>query len=136
VSITPDDIRAYANLPQEVPEALISSHIEIAQRDLARATGIDAAPDDLDEQWAEALTVRALASAFPWLNTFALDGAAKVGRLEGAVEYRFLDPEEVEEKIKNLNARFEELVSVLTPIDTSETPPDEASVGSLSMMSV
>ncbi len=136
MSITPDEIRAYANLPQEVPETLFSKHIEIAQRDLARATGIDAAPDGLDEQWAEALTVCALASAFPWLNTFALDGAAKVGRLEGSVEYRFLDADEVEEKVKNLNARFEELVSVLTPADPGETPPDEASLGSLSMMSV
>ena len=136
MSITPDEIRAYANLPQEVPETLFSRHIEIAQRDLARATGIDAAPDGHDEQWAEALTVRALASAFPWLNTFALDGAAKVGRLEGSVEYRFLDPEEVEEKVRNLNARFEELVSVLTPADPGETPPDEVSFGSITMMSV
>ncbi len=136
MSITPDEIRAYANLPQEVPEALLSRHIEIARRDLARAAGITAAPAGLDEQWAEALTVRALASAFPWLNTFALDGAAKVGRLEGSVEYRFLDAEEVEEKVKSLNARFEELVSALTPADPGETPPDEASAGSLSMMSV
>ncbi len=136
MSMTPDEIRDYANLPQEVPEALLSRHIEIARRDLARATGIDAAPDGLDEQWAEALTVRALASAFPWLNTFALNGAAKVGRLEGSVEYRFLDADEVEEKVKNLNARFEELVSVLTPADPGETPPDEANLGSLSMMSV
>ncbi len=136
MSMTPDEIRDYANLPQEVPEALLSRHIEIARRDLARATGIDAAPDGLDEQWTEALTVRALASAFPWLNTFALNGAAKVGRLEGSVEYRFLDADEVEEKVKNLNARFEELVSVLTPADPGETPPDEANLGSLSMMSV
>jgi len=136
VSITPDEIRAYANLPQEVPETLFSNHIEIARRDLARATGIEAAPDDLDEQWAEALTVRALASAFPWLNTFALDGAAKVGRLEGSVEYRFLDADEVEEKVKTLNARFEELVSILTPADPGETPTDEVSFSSLSMMSV
>lgn len=136
MSITPDEIRVYANLPKEVPEALLSRHAEIALRDLARATGVDAAPEGLNEQWAEALTVRALASAFPWLNTFALDGAAKVGRLEGSVEYRFLDPEEVEEKVRNLNARFEELVSVLTPADPGETPPDEVSFGSITMMSV
>ncbi len=136
MGITPADIRVFANLPQEVPEALLTRHIEIAQRDLARATGIDAAPLGLDEQWAEALTLRALASAFPWLNTFALDGAAKVGRLEGSVDYRFLAPDEVEAKIKSLNTRFEELVSLLTPTDPSETPPDEASLGSLSMMSI
>ncbi|MFV0410238.1 MAG: hypothetical protein ACK5LJ_11255 [Paracoccus sp. (in: a-proteobacteria)] len=134
MSITPDEIRAYANLPQEVPETLLSKHIGIATRDLVRATGIDVAPVGLDEQWAEALTVRALASAFPWLNTFALDGAAKVGRLEGSVEYRFLTADEVEEKLKNLNARFEELVAALVPPD--EAPPEGVSFGSISMMSV
>ena len=136
MSITPGEIKVYANLPQEVPDALLARHIEIAERDLARATGLTAAPAGLVEQWAEALTLRALASAFPWLNTFALDGAAKVGRMEGSVEYRFLDAGEVEEKVKNLNARFEELVSLLTPDDPGETPPTEARLGALSMMAV
>jgi hypothetical protein len=136
VSVTPADIRAYANLPNEVPEALLASHIEIATRDLGRATGVMDAPDGLHEEWAEALTVRALASAYPWLNTFALNGAAKVGRLEGSVEFRFLDAEEVEKKIENLNGRFAELVAMLTPQSPDETPPDEVGLGAISMMSI
>lgn len=102
---------------------MLSKHIKIATRDLSRATGVAGAPDGLDEEWTEALTVRALASVFPWLNTFALDGAAKVGRLEGSVEYRFLDAEEVEEKVTGLMGRFEELVAILTPAPDGE---DEA----------
>lgn len=136
MTITPNDIRTFANLPSEVPEALLSEHIEVALRDLADATGVDVAPPGLAKQWTEALTVRALASAFPWLNTFALDGAAKVGRLEGSVEYRFLDADEVEGRVKILNARFAELVSLMAPADASEPTPNEASTGSLSMMSV
>lgn len=133
--ITPAEIRVYANLPPEVPQDLLTRHIEIATRDLAAATGVIIAPDGLEAEWNEALTVGALASAFPWLNTFALDGAAKVGRLEGSVEYRFLDADEVEERVKTLNARFDELVAMLKPANPPETPPDE-SFGSVSMMSV
>ncbi|KMW60784.1 hypothetical protein AIOL_000949 [Candidatus Rhodobacter oscarellae] len=102
-------------------------HIEIAERALASAAGVAVAPDGLEQEWIEALTVRALASVFPWLNTFALDGAAKVGRLEGSVEYRFLDADEVEAKVKGLMCRFEELVAKVTPADPADETPDQAS---------
>lgn len=128
VEVTPNDIRAYANLPNEVPEALLSKHIGIAKRDLTRATGVASAPDGQDEEWAEALTVCALASAFTWLNTFALDGASKVGALEGSVEYRFLDVEEVGGKIKHLEARFTELVGVLTPAPEGDNTDGQANL--------
>jgi hypothetical protein len=134
--VTPAEIRAYANLPSEVPEALLEKHIGIATRDLTRATGVAAAPDGKAEIWAEALTVRALASVFPWLNTFALDGAAKVGRLEGSVEYRFLDAEEVEARVDELNGRFDELVAELAPVETSETPSDQVSTGVATLIAV
>lgn len=134
--ITPAEIRAYANLPGEVPEALLSKHLRVAERDLIRATGIAAAPADLGEQWNEALIVRALASAFPWLNTFALDGAAKVGRLEGSVEYRFLNPDEVEARIEALTARYAALVVRLTAPEGEDTPPDAHNFGSIFMAAI
>jgi hypothetical protein len=126
-NIQPNDIRAFANLPIEVPEALLSKHIGIATRDLTRATGLDAAPQDKAEIWGEALTVCALASVFPWLNTFALDGAAKVGRLEGSVDYRFLDAEDVEEKVSKLQSRFDELVAILAPDDADQETKGQVS---------
>lgn len=126
-TVTPAEIRAFANLPSEVPEALLTKHIEIAERALASATGVAVAPEDLEQEWTEALTVRALASVFPWLNTFALDGAAKVGRLEGSVEYRFLDADEVEAKVKGLMSRFEELVAKVTPADPADEAQGQAS---------
>lgn len=135
-AVTPAEIRAYANLPAEVPEALLAKHLDIAARDLVRATGVTAAPEGLDQEWAEALTVCALASVFPWLNTFALSGAAKVGRLEGSVEYRFLTPEEVEEQVNTLTARFEELAAIITPAEDGETATDQVSLGITSMMSI
>lgn len=135
-AVTPAEIRAYANLPEEVSEALLAKHVEIATGDMVRATGVAAAPEGLEQEWAEALTVCALASAFPWLNTFALSGAAKVGRLEGSVEYRFLTPEEVEEQVNTLAARFEELVAIITPADDGETATDQVSLGITSMMSI
>ena len=127
VTVTPAEIRAFANLPSEVPEALLAKHIEIAERALASAAGVADAPEGLEQEWTEALTVRALASVFPWLNTFALDGAAKVGRLEGSVEYRFLDADEVEAKVKGLMSRFEELVAKVTPADPADETQGQAS---------
>lgn len=126
-TVTPAKVRAFANLPSEVPEALLAEHIEIAERALASAAGVTVAPEDLEKEWTEALTVRALASVFPWLNTFALDGAAKVGRLEGSVEYRFLDADEVDAKVKGLMSRFEELVAKVTPADPADETQGQAS---------
>ncbi|MDO5643903.1 MAG: hypothetical protein Q4G26_16135 [Paracoccus sp. (in: a-proteobacteria)] len=120
-AITPEAVRAYANLPREVPDSLLADHIGIAARDLSRRTGRPTAPAGQEADWTEALIVRALASVFPWLNTFALDGAAKVGRLEGSVEYRFLDPEDVAARVDALMNRFDELVALLMP-DDPETP--------------
>jgi len=134
--ITPAEVRAYANLPTEVPEALLGRHIEIAKRDLEKASGVMVAPDGHAQEWTEALTVRALASAFPWLNTFALDGAAKVGRLEGSVEYRFLDAEEVEKKCEMLNNRFDELVAKMARADADDETPDQVGLGITSLMAV
>lgn len=135
--VTPADIRAYANLPAEVPEALFLKHIEIAMRDLVKASGVTVAPEGHEEEWSEALTVRALASAYPWLNTFALDGAAKVGRLEGSIEYRFLDAEEVEKKVDKLNTRFDELVAQMPKPDADdETTPDQVGLGITSLMAI
>lgn len=108
-AVTPEVIREFANLPSEVPDALLTRHIGIATGDLTGRVGVTDAPEGHEENWCEAITVRSLASAFPWLNTFALEGAAKVGRLEGSVEFRFLNPDEVDARIAELNARFTEL---------------------------
>lgn len=135
-TVTPAEIRAYANLPSEVPEALLSKHIEIAERDLIKASGVEVAPEGHEQEWIEALTVRALASAFPWLNTFALDGAAKVGRLEGSVEYRFLDADDVEAKCENLNNRFDELVAKMPRADVDDETPDQVGLGITSLMAI
>lgn len=134
-SITPAELRAYANLPSEVPEALLTAHIGIALRDLVAATGVEDAPAAKSSEWAEALTVRALASVFPWLNTFALDGAAKVGRLEGAVEYRFLDAEDVAGRVTTLNARFGELCAQIAPPVATEDP-SRVDLGAIGLMAI
>jgi hypothetical protein len=133
-TVTPAEIRAYANLPSEVPGDLLSKHIEIAQRDLVKASGVAVAPEGHEQEWIEALTVRALASAFTWLNTFALDGAAKVGRLEGSVQYRFLDAEDVEKKCETLNNRFDELVAKMPQPDADDEMPDQVGLGITSLM--
>ena len=121
-TVTIEAIRSYANLPNEAPSALLERHLDVARRDLSRATGFEAAPKGAQELWDEALIVRALAGAFPWLNTFALDGAAKVGRLEGSIEARFLDAQEVEARVGALNARFDALVGRIVGHGRGERP--------------
>ncbi len=106
-------LRAYANLPSEVPEALLATHLGYAEAELRRLLAVAAVPAEAVALWDEAVTVRALASLLPWLNTFALDGAAKVGRLEGAVEYRFLTPEDVAARVRDLMQRFGALVAAI-----------------------
>lgn len=116
-----DRLRDYAALPSEVPDSLLSAHLDAAERFMRGRLMIAAAPSGFEPVWAEAATVKALASALPWLNTFALSGAAKVGRLDGNVEFRFLTPDEVEAREKRLLARFDELIASLQ----IATAPDE-----------
>lgn len=134
--ITPQAVRDYANLPSEVPEPLLTKHIKIAERDLVRATGVAGASDNQLDEWEEALIVRSLASVFPWLHTFALSGAAKVGKLEGSVEYRFLDADEADAAVTRLNARFSELVSKLTPTDTDNDAQEQVAAGGFWLASI
>lgn len=133
---TPATLRAYANLPSEVPEALLETHLASAEADLKRGVAFDAAPVTHVAEWQEAVTVRALASAMPWLNTFALDGAAKVGRLEGTVEFRFLTPDDVAARVAALNARFDELVAVLRATLTPATATASVNAGGFSFDAV
>ena len=137
--IAPSDVRRFAGLPSEVPDTLLTTHIAVALRELKRRVGVEGlgAASPLTEAWKEALTVKALASAYPWFNSFALDGAAKVGRLEGAVEYRFLDASETDARIERLDERFDVLVSEIR-IGLSPPGDNEISVdsGAMSMMAI
>ena len=44
--VTAEIVKAYANLPKEVPAALLERHLDAARRDLAGVTGPEAAPLD------------------------------------------------------------------------------------------
>lgn len=133
----PAALRAYANLPSEVPDALLARHVGIGLRELQRLTGLAAAPEGGADAWEEAVTVRALASVFPWLNTFALDGAAKVARLEGTLEARFLDASEVEARAEALMQRFAELLSEIAPDGVEDlNPGDPVDIGPITMIAI
>lgn len=135
-AITPEDLRVYAGLPSEVPDSLLSRHIVVAAAQLSRDLGRSSPPaENQEEAHAEALTVCALASAFPWLNTFALQGASKVGRLDGAIEYRFLSPEEVQDRIDALMDRYAALKGELLATDDVD-PPGQVSTGGFGMVAI
>lgn len=135
-AITPAEIRTWAGLPAEVPETLLTEHIGVAARDLSRRTGQQEPTAGQEDDWAEALTVRAIASAFPWLNTFALSGSAKVGRLEGSVEYRFLTPDEVKARVDELMDQFDELVARLAPASRDDDDTAAVSTGGITLIAI
>ncbi|WP_043700667.1 hypothetical protein [Tepidimonas taiwanensis] len=91
--MTPERVRELTGWPPEVPDAVLDAHLDLARREVAARVppALAAHPEALD-----AVAWLAAASAAPVLHTFALSGAAKVGRLEGAVEWRFLSPAEAE----------------------------------------
>ncbi|MFS4437853.1 hypothetical protein ACMA5I_06545 [Paracoccaceae bacterium GXU_MW_L88] len=135
ITITPQDVREFANLPSEVPDTLLTKHIRIAARDLASRSGVMVPPVEAEETWQEALTVRALASVYPWLNTFALDGAAKIGRLEGSVQYRFLDADDTDARVQVLMDRFHELAGEIASASNDDDDPTPR-FGGLTMIAI
>lgn len=141
-----DEVRAYANLPCEVPDALLTLHLAIAGRDLRLATGIAAPNTQLIDpltslplpcavHWTEAHIVKTIHSVLPYLHTFVLSGAAKAARLIGAdnsVEFRFHTTDEVAAMQDKLESRFQELVARITCEGEPKTEP----AGSIIMMAI
>ncbi|CAE7405628.1 xkdF [Symbiodinium microadriaticum] len=125
-----------------VPAALLEEHLDVAIRAVKADTGFDTAPSGFEGDWDEAVKIYAICSVFPWLNTFALDGAARVGRLEGAIEARFLDADDTEGRIALLKDRFTDLVRRIRQ-DSGEggdlelgDPPDDGGSGDSEIGSV
>ncbi|WP_141054549.1 hypothetical protein [Tepidiphilus succinatimandens] len=108
--MTPQRVRELTGWPPEVPEEMILSHLGLAQRQFAqRLPGV--APSSQDAQ--DAISWLAAASLAPLLHAFALSGAAKVGRLEGAVEWRFLTPVEAQAFARHCQDEAEKCISRL-----------------------
>ena len=116
---TVTDLRAFARWPAEVPADFLTVHLTAALRDLQRDTGLLAAPDGQAGAWLEAQLARAYALAVPFLNTFAVDGAARTGRLLGNAEFQFLTAEEALTLASRQEERYRRLVDALTPDGTA-----------------
>ena len=114
-------LRAYARWTAEVPEDFLAVHLAAALRDLQRDTGLTAAPEGQAEAWAEARLARAYALALPFLHTFTVDGAARVGRLMGNAEFEFLTAAEALALAGRQDERYRRLVDGLTP-DATDAP--------------
>ncbi len=128
--MTPERVRELTGWPLDVPDALIEAHLDLARREVAARV-----PPALATH-AEALDAvawLAAASAAPLLHTFALSGAAKVGRLEGAVEWRFLSPAEAVGFAAHCRAQAQACLSRLLAL-AAET--DYRAAGAIFMASV
>jgi hypothetical protein len=89
--MTPERVRELTGWPPDVPEAILLAHLSAATRTVQALTTARAGAD-----YEDAIAWEAAATAAPMLHTFALAGAAKVGRLEGGLDWRFLSPEEAQ----------------------------------------
>lgn len=97
--MTPVRVRELTGWPEEVPDALLAAHLDAAKRAI---DGLTTARSGAD--YADAIAWEAARTVCPVLNTFALSGAAKVGRLEGGLEWRFLAPHEVDQMTRRFAA--------------------------------
>jgi hypothetical protein len=106
--MTPERMRELMGWPPEVPDALLETHLDLAGRTMAARVPAEAraGPD-----WGDALAWEAARTALPVLHTFALSGAAKIGRLDGTVEWRFLTPSETEALQKLCAAQVEACIA-------------------------
>jgi len=121
--MTPAELRTLMGWPAEVPEDLLARHIDSAERALRPRLAAEPPAEGADgrQDWVDAVLWRAAASVVPTIHTFALTGAAKVGRMEGSVEWRFLGPEEARSLAEDLEARSEAALGRLIEA-ADETP--------------
>lgn len=113
--ITAEDVRAYANFPSDVPSGFLENHVRFA---IARLEDEYASFNLFDEKVKkQAAIIATLISAYPWLNTFALDGAAKVGRLEGSISYKFSSQDDVDIAVERLERQLKSLLSNAQIVD-------------------
>ena len=105
--MTPAELRTLMGWPAEVPDDLLARHIAEAERAQRARLPFEPPAEGADGRadWVSAVLWQAAASVVPTVHTFALTGAAKVGRLEGSVEWRFLGPEDVRSLQQDLEAR-------------------------------
>lgn len=117
--MTPERLRELTGWPADVPDSLLAAHLAAAGREGALL--LEREPDPAVADEADMVCWLAAASVVPLLHTFALSGAAKVGRLEGTVEWRFLDWEESRSLASYCRG---EAHKCLVRIKSSETPSD------------
>lgn len=112
--MTPERVRELTGWPEDVPEALLLAHLAAAKRAIDGQTTSRAGAD-----YEEAICWEAARTVCPLLNTFALSGAAKVGRLEGGIEWRFLAPHEVEGLARQFARLRDQCLARLAPAAAS-----------------
>jgi hypothetical protein len=120
----PGELKTLFNLPAEVPDTLLSRHLESAERDLRRDSGAtpELVPEEVVFVWEEALAYLAYSYAVPFLNTFTLQGAARAERLAVHLDARFLDNEEQSALIGLLRERYQQLLAVIQESVATDEP--------------
>ena len=122
------EIRDFANLPAEVPNQLIETHIGLAERRTLAELGTAALPTNNDNI-NDVVQLYAYISLLPFLNTFSLNGASKVARLvQSEVDMRFLDAADVNTLINTLEARASKLLATAKSNTTSTDDTDTSSI--------
>lgn len=137
-TLTTQAIRTYANWPSEVPEAFLAEHLKIAEREMKRVFGVEVAPLEVSDDWRELLTISTIQSAIPWLHMITMDGVSKAGRLDGEVDFRFMDAEEIDRLLGRLSDREEKLSSNIARAldDGDDDAPASSSTGSIGLMAI
>lgn len=125
ITITPDDVREFGDLPKEeyIDNGKIEKHIKVANNDYLGIFPDDFVLTDLTEKQikrlkdsVEELKIRlTLISIIPFVNTMYVDGFAKYGEGD-TLTNRFYSPAEVNNLIKINEKKKTDLVTIIEGI--------------------
>jgi len=113
--ITPEFVRTLGNLPVDIKDEVLNPHIQQATWDVEAITGV--AFDDSNEKLCAAAGALTMSHAIPVLNTFYLDGVAKVASQTEESDFVFSSPEDSEKTQKYWKDRG---MKVLASIDSKD----------------
>jgi len=88
-------MRDIANLPEEIPEAMLYRHIEIQEKEAKAYLGTEEIGEEIEEEYKEAVALLALSSVYPELHTLYIDNSVDVANAMADTSFVFNEPSAV-----------------------------------------
>lgn len=135
MSVTAQTIRDYANWPDKVLDPFLAGKLPSATRQVQRETSLNVAPEGMEDEWDEAVTLLCIARSLPFLHTFTQPGAAYAVQSAQSArnKFQYLDAENVTSSVERAEKRALELINVIKRAAGSDDSDGDFSAGSFFM---